>query len=429
MAKAHTGHLTGSDAVVSAVFRQYGVQRVDGLDQLLEVSAALARTKPPSAAALRRLARGAGGRVCVYSISGGTGAHMADLVAAAGLELPSLTKSSQTAAARVDPALPAGVQPGRQRWRPGARLAWAQDHRDDAGRPQRRPAAVPHHRRPALHGQQAVRGPGGGRRHDRQAGLRGLGFAGRRPRRPTARRCSRARCRPSAPSPTPSWRPRPTSTTTASSPPTSRRSPSPPSGQSPARATAMPPARAEWACGDRRRGAVRAGLQGAAAAYGIAVPKERWSTSAGAAAKAAKHIGYPVVMKIVSADIPHKSDLGLVAVGVRDEDDARRTYKRLRGRGQEGRAQGERRRGAGGRDGPGRRDGGRHRPRRPLRPRRHVRPGRRLHRGAERRDLPGPAVHHARRPGHAGRAAPAPPCCAACGASRRPTAVPWSTCS
>jgi hypothetical protein len=34
-------------------------------------------------------------------------------------------------------------------------------------------------------------------------------------------------------------------------------------------------------------------------------------------------------MKIVSADIPHKSDLGLVAVGVRDEDDARRTYKRL----------------------------------------------------------------------------------------------------
>jgi acyl-CoA synthetase (NDP forming) len=65
------------------------------------------------------------------------------------------------------------------------------------------------------------------------------------------------------------------------------------------------------------------------AAYGIAVPKERIATSAGEAAKAAKKIGPPVVMKIVSADIPHKSDLGLVAVGVRDEDDARRTYKRL----------------------------------------------------------------------------------------------------
>ncbi len=95
MAKAHTGHLTGSDDVVSAAFRQYGIQRVDGLDQLLDVSAALARTQAPSPAALRRLVRGAGGRVCVYSISGGTGAHMADMVAAAGLELPRLSPASQ----------------------------------------------------------------------------------------------------------------------------------------------------------------------------------------------------------------------------------------------------------------------------------------------------------------------------------------------
>ena len=44
MAQSHTGHLTGSDAVTSAVFRQFGVTRVDGLDELLEVSAAFART-------------------------------------------------------------------------------------------------------------------------------------------------------------------------------------------------------------------------------------------------------------------------------------------------------------------------------------------------------------------------------------------------
>ncbi|MBV8304805.1 MAG: CoA-binding protein, partial [Acidimicrobiia bacterium] len=84
MAKAHTGHLTGSDAVTSAVFRQFGVTRVDGLDELLEVSAALARTKAP-----------AGDGVCVYSISGGTGAHMADMAAAAGLRIPALTKETQ----------------------------------------------------------------------------------------------------------------------------------------------------------------------------------------------------------------------------------------------------------------------------------------------------------------------------------------------
>src|SRR5439155_6627196 len=66
MAMAHTGHLTGSDAVTSAVFRQFGITRVDGLDELLDTSAMFARTKPPVTAG-----------VCVYSISGVTGAHMA----------------------------------------------------------------------------------------------------------------------------------------------------------------------------------------------------------------------------------------------------------------------------------------------------------------------------------------------------------------
>jgi acyl-CoA synthetase (NDP forming) len=86
MAKAHTGHLTGSDAVVSAVLRQYGVARVDGLDELLDTSAMLARAKPPK-----------GDGVCVYAISGGTGAHMADMAAAEGLRLPELTKKTQKA--------------------------------------------------------------------------------------------------------------------------------------------------------------------------------------------------------------------------------------------------------------------------------------------------------------------------------------------
>src|SRR5204863_7638821 len=84
MAKAHTGHLTGSDAVTSAVFRQFGITRVDGLDELLEVSAAFARTNPPT-----------GDGVCVYSISGGTGAHMADMASAAGLRIPALSKETQ----------------------------------------------------------------------------------------------------------------------------------------------------------------------------------------------------------------------------------------------------------------------------------------------------------------------------------------------
>jgi acyl-CoA synthetase (NDP forming) len=93
MAKAHTGHLAGSDRVVSAAFRQYGITRVDGLDELLEISAALARTRPASPPGWG--ARGPG--VAVYAISGGTGAHMADLVAAAGLRIPPLGVATQRA--------------------------------------------------------------------------------------------------------------------------------------------------------------------------------------------------------------------------------------------------------------------------------------------------------------------------------------------
>lgn len=87
MAQSHTGHLTGNDRVTGDVFRQYGITRVDGLDELTDVSAALARSRPPARPKRRN--------VCVYAISGGTGAHMADLVAAAGMRLPTLTKSTR----------------------------------------------------------------------------------------------------------------------------------------------------------------------------------------------------------------------------------------------------------------------------------------------------------------------------------------------
>jgi acyl-CoA synthetase (NDP forming) len=93
MAQSHTGHLTGSDAVTSAVFRQFGITRVDGLDELLEVSMAFARTRRPQPPDWARSKKQPG--VCVYAISGGTGAHMADVLADAGLRLPDLAKESQ----------------------------------------------------------------------------------------------------------------------------------------------------------------------------------------------------------------------------------------------------------------------------------------------------------------------------------------------
>jgi acyl-CoA synthetase (NDP forming) len=95
MAQSHTGHLTGSDAVTSAVFRQFGITRVDGLDELLDVSMAFARTQPEKVPAWALRTKPPG--VCVYAISGGTGAHMADVLADAGLSIPDLTKESQRA--------------------------------------------------------------------------------------------------------------------------------------------------------------------------------------------------------------------------------------------------------------------------------------------------------------------------------------------
>src|SRR6202167_4711235 len=51
-------------------------------------------------------------------------------------------------------------------------------------------------------------------------------------------------------------------------------------------------------------------------AYGIAVPKEGVAKSAAEAARIATGMGFPVVMKIVSPDILHKTEAGGVLVGL-----------------------------------------------------------------------------------------------------------------
>jgi acyl-CoA synthetase (NDP forming) len=56
-------------------------------------------------------------------------------------------------------------------------------------------------------------------------------------------------------------------------------------------------------------------------AAGLPVVQERTFIKPADAAKAADEIGYPVVLKVVSDDIPHKSDHGLVAVGLSTEAD------------------------------------------------------------------------------------------------------------
>lgn len=61
-------------------------------------------------------------------------------------------------------------------------------------------------------------------------------------------------------------------------------------------------------------------------AYGIAVPKEGIATSAANAAKLGKKVGFPVVLKIVSPDILHKTEAGGVVVGVKTPQEAQKAY-------------------------------------------------------------------------------------------------------
>ncbi len=53
--------------------------------------------------------------------------------------------------------------------------------------------------------------------------------------------------------------------------------------------------------------------------YDIPVPAYRMATSAKEAVEAASAIGYPVVMKVISPDIVHKSDAGGVVAGIEDD--------------------------------------------------------------------------------------------------------------
>ncbi len=61
-------------------------------------------------------------------------------------------------------------------------------------------------------------------------------------------------------------------------------------------------------------------------AYGIAVPQEGVASSAAEAQKLATTMGFPVVMKIVSPDILHKTEAGGVLVGVKSAADAASGY-------------------------------------------------------------------------------------------------------
>ena len=82
-ASSHTGALAGLDVGVDALFKQTGVMRVDTVEELFDVAAALSRQPIPK-----------GNRVCVVTNAGGPGILATDALINNGMEMPGLSSAT-----------------------------------------------------------------------------------------------------------------------------------------------------------------------------------------------------------------------------------------------------------------------------------------------------------------------------------------------
>jgi acetate---CoA ligase (ADP-forming) subunit beta len=64
-------------------------------------------------------------------------------------------------------------------------------------------------------------------------------------------------------------------------------------------------------------------------AYDLPVTRFAWAHSLEEALQAASALGYPLILKIVSPEVVHKSDVGGVIVGIRDEGGLKQAYQKL----------------------------------------------------------------------------------------------------
>ena len=96
-ARSHTGALAGNDSVMEGFFRQYGIIRVDTIEELSETAGIFSRCRLPR-----------GGRLGICTLSGGLCGLYADLCGRYGIELPGLSEKTVAALKAV---LPEFAQP------------------------------------------------------------------------------------------------------------------------------------------------------------------------------------------------------------------------------------------------------------------------------------------------------------------------------
>lgn len=97
---SHTGSISGASEVTSSVLRQVGAVEVDDLDELIDVAALFSRAKPKGTE-----------RIGIYSFSGGNCVMMADAVEALGMELSTFSESTMATMAEKLPSYAAMSNP------------------------------------------------------------------------------------------------------------------------------------------------------------------------------------------------------------------------------------------------------------------------------------------------------------------------------
>lgn len=99
-AASHTGALVGSDKVYSAVFKQKGIIRVESLEEYQIMLGLLAANKVPR-----------GKRVAILATSGGSGVALVDKCYQYGLEIAELSKETRSGLDRILPDFASSANP------------------------------------------------------------------------------------------------------------------------------------------------------------------------------------------------------------------------------------------------------------------------------------------------------------------------------
>lgn len=312
-AVSHTGSVAGSQAAYRAALQQVGVVMVDEIEALLDTTSFLAKAPPPRA-------RG----VAVAAVSGGACILLADQAEAQGIELPPPAAGTMAVLERLIPEYGAAGNPCDMT---AQVLATPQDLHACFEALMADPAygalVVPHTfayapatariatlgRAAAEHGKiacnvwltQHLEGPGAieSEQHPHVATFRSM------------RHCMAALA---------AWHRHADWQQRQVQRPAPRLSPP----EAADRARMLIDASPHATLTEREGKAVLA-------AYGLEVVRERLCQSAEEAADAAAHAGFPVVLKVESPDIPHKTEAGVIRLNLRSREAVREAFAQLMG--------------------------------------------------------------------------------------------------